>query len=213
MSIVDEDDAYTRRFFGVDGRLESAAVAGVEAITDKTNSSATIARPIKDRFRRPRSSCMARQRYSRPDVRASSSLGGHPTFAEPHRCVHRPPSGERCGSGTSASDQRVRVRVALGKRTMNSVRGPIQGRGTRLVVTTGSPDTATPLAKAVSRARRIAYSSETPRSLRFTRNSYCPTTRTYRAPRESPSPLVDRRPTDGQPLDVDRATDAYARWR
>jgi len=71
---------------------------------------------------------------------------------------------------------------------MNSVRGPIQGRGTRFVVTIGSPDTATPLANAVSRARRIAYSFEIPRSRRFTRNSYCPTHGTYRVARRTPKP-------------------------
>lgn len=70
------------------------------------------------------------------------------------------------------------ARVACGNRTMNSIRGPIQGNGTRFVVTVGSPETLTPSANAVSRARRIAYSSETPRSLRFTRNSYAPRART-----------------------------------
>jgi hypothetical protein len=57
---------------------------------------------------------------------------------------------------------------------MNSVRGPIHGSGTRFVVTMGPPESFTPSANAVSRARRIASSFETPRSLRFTRNSYSP---------------------------------------
>jgi hypothetical protein len=84
---------------------------------------------------------------------------------------------------------------------MNSIRGPIQGNGTRFVVTVGSPETLTPSANAVSRARRIAYSSETPRSLRFTRNSYAPRrldlARAAREPKPAGEPTAGRPTTGG----------------
>jgi len=58
--------------------------------------------------------------------------------------------------GRVAGRARYNLRLAPGNRTMNSVRGPIHGRGTRFGVTIGSPESFTPSANAVSRARRIA---------------------------------------------------------
>src|SRR3954452_20026160 len=168
MPTRDDDEDVTWRSLGVDGGVVSAAAAGVDATTDRTRTSAMMAAASIAVFGLPRWRPIAR------------------TTVLPRARLSEP--ADRAG---------YNARVACGNRTMNSIRGPIQGNGTRFVVTVGSPETLTPSANAVSRARRIVYSSETPRSLRFTRNSYAP--RRLNLARAAREPKPAGEPTAGRP--------------
>jgi hypothetical protein len=63
-STSDVLDDVTWRFFGVDGGIESAAAAGVEATTETTSRSARIAVAINTRLRTARFPLIVTEPYS-----------------------------------------------------------------------------------------------------------------------------------------------------